>query len=68
MNYLKLFIFFSILCFCSKIDAQDKAGDEALGTKKYDDYKTPEFCGASCHVDIYQQWKQVIMSQAYTHQ
>ncbi|GIK21778.1 MAG: multiheme c-type cytochrome [Ignavibacterium sp.] len=67
MNYLKLFIFFSILCFCSKIAAQDKAGDEALGTKEYDDYKTPEFCGASCHVDIYQQWKQAMMSQAYTH-
>ncbi|MCK7517300.1 MAG: hypothetical protein MZV64_06030 [Ignavibacteriales bacterium] len=28
---------------------------------------TPEFCGTSCHTDFYQQWKQAMMSQAYTH-
>lgn len=44
-----------------------KAGDEALGTRKYADYEKPEVCGASCHVDFYQQWKQAMMSQAYTH-
>ncbi|MCB0732591.1 MAG: hypothetical protein KDC88_16325, partial [Ignavibacteriae bacterium] len=27
----------------------------------------PKFCGASCHVDFYQQWTQAMMSQAYTH-
>lgn len=34
----------------------------------YDDFKTPNFCGASCHTDFYQQWKQAMMSQAYTHE
>ena len=42
------------------------AGDAALGTRSYDDYEKPEVCG-SCHVDFYQQWRQAMMSQAYTH-
>ncbi|MDH4271043.1 MAG: multiheme c-type cytochrome [Candidatus Aminicenantes bacterium] len=44
-----------------------KAGDAALGTRKYDDYQTPKFCGTSCHTDIFRQWEQAMMSQAYTH-
>ena len=44
-----------------------KVGDEALGTHKYDDFQKPGLCGTSCHVDIYQQWSQAMMSQAYTH-
>jgi hypothetical protein len=44
-----------------------KTGDEALGTRKYVDFQTPKFCGASCHTDFYQQWTQSMMSQAYTH-
>ena len=44
-----------------------KTGDEALGTRKYSDFQTPQFCGTSCHGDIYQQWQQAMMSQAYTH-
>lgn len=44
-----------------------KAGGELLGAFKYDDFKTPEFCGTSCHKDFYQQWKQAMMSQSYTH-
>lgn len=47
--------------------AQTKAGADALGTRSYDEYKTPQYCGSSCHVDIYQQWKQAMMSKAYTH-
>ncbi|MFZ5433571.1 MAG: multiheme c-type cytochrome, partial [Calditrichota bacterium] len=47
--------------------AQPKAGDAALGTRAYKDYDTPETCGTSCHVDFYQQWRQAMMSQAYTH-
>ncbi len=39
-----------------------------LGTLKYDDFKTPQYCGSSCHTDFYQQWKQAMMSQAYTHE
>ena len=42
------------------------AGEEALGTKSYDQYEKPAVC-KSCHTDIYQQWTQAMMSQAYTH-
>jgi len=35
---------------------------------KYDDFKTPEYCGSACHTDIYQQWKQSLMAKAYTHE
>ena len=44
-----------------------KAGDQALGTRKYGDYQTPQFCGTSCHGDIYRQWQNAMMSRAYTH-
>lgn len=44
-----------------------KVGDDALGTREYKDFQKPLLCGASCHVDIYQQWRQAMMSQAYTH-
>ncbi len=40
----------------------------ALGTLTYNDFKKPEYCGTSCHTDFYQQWKQSMMSQAYTHE
>ena len=46
--------------------AAGPSGDAALGTRSYDDYEKPEVC-ASCHDDFYQQWKQAMMSQAYTH-
>lgn len=41
-------------------------GDHAKGTKRYDQYEKPETC-RSCHTDIYEQWTQSMMSQAYTH-
>jgi hypothetical protein len=44
-----------------------KSGEAALATRKYSEYQTPQFCGTSCHGDIYQQWRQAMMSQAYTH-
>lgn len=47
--------------------SQTKAGAEALGSRKYEDYQTPQFCGTSCHTDIYAQWKQSMMAQSYTH-
>lgn len=37
------------------------------GELTYKDFKTPKFCGSACHADFYQQWKQAMMSQAYTH-
>ena len=61
-----IFIFFLILPY-SSIAQEVKAGGDALGTKSYDDFSKPEFCGTSCHKDFYQQWRQAMMSQAYTH-
>jgi hypothetical protein len=60
-------IVFSFLLLAMAYGIDIKVGDEALGTRKYKDFQKPLLCGASCHVDIYQQWKQAMMSQAYTH-
>ncbi len=61
--------FVFILVFFQGLNSQGKikAGDEALGTRQYDDFQTPGFCGISCHTDFFEQWKQAMMSQAYTH-
>ncbi|MGQ9644850.1 MAG: multiheme c-type cytochrome [Ignavibacterium sp.] len=63
----KLFIISFMLIFYVINIYSQKAGNELLGAFKYDDFKTPEYCGASCHNDFYQQWKQAMMSQAFTH-
>jgi hypothetical protein len=42
------------------------AGEAALGTRDYDDFEKPQVC-QSCHNDFYWQWRQAMMSQAYTH-
>ena len=68
---MKIILLFNSIIFLlssSIVNAQIKAGAEALGTQSYDNYQTPEFCGTSCHTDFYQQWKQAMMSQAYTHE
>ena len=60
---LTLILFFNLTI----IPAQEApAGDALLGTGSYDQFERPEVCG-SCHVDFYQQWRQAMMSQAYTH-
>jgi NapC/NirT cytochrome c family, N-terminal region/Cytochrome c554 and c-prime len=51
----------------ANLPAQNKAGEQALGTRQYDQYKKPKFCGTSCHVDFYRQWQQEMHSQAYVH-
>lgn len=38
-----------------------------MGEFKYKDFQKPEYCGTSCHTDIYQQWRQAMMSEAFTH-
>lgn len=58
---LSLCILFSV-----SLNAQDPAGGDAFNTKTYDQYEKPEAC-KSCHVDIFYQWEQAMMSQAYTH-
>ncbi len=36
------------------------------GNHRYSDFETPETCG-QCHKEIYREWKQTMMAQAYTH-
>jgi hypothetical protein len=58
----------SLLLFTAATYAQNtKAGDEALGIFKYENFEKPDVCGSSCHTDFYQQWSQAMMSQCYTH-
>ena len=65
---LSIVLVFAVVFFLGLTTAQaPKAGDAALGTRKYGDYQTPQFCGTACHTDIYRQWQQAMMSQAYTH-
>ncbi len=62
----KLTISFAIVLFIGLfigLSASDK-----IGKYDYDDFQTPEYCGASCHNDFYGQWKNAMMSQAYTHE
>ena len=58
---------FTCLAFPQAGAQTPKSGDEALGTRAYEDFERPDFCGTACHVDFYQQWSQAMMSQAYTH-
>ncbi len=43
-----------------------KGGDEALGLYRYESFERPVTC-RQCHADIYEQWAQSMMAQAYTH-
>ncbi|GAB4289252.1 MAG: multiheme c-type cytochrome [Ignavibacteriaceae bacterium] len=64
---MKTTLFLIVLFFTTLASAQIKTGEEAEGTRSYGDYQRPELCGSSCHNDFYQQWRQAMMSQAYTH-
>jgi hypothetical protein len=57
-----------IICiFLGFVIASDTpSGEHALGSRTYADYEKPEVC-QSCHTNIYQQWRQAMMSQAFTH-
>jgi len=46
--------------------AQEKAGEAARGIYNYEDFEEPAVC-KTCHIDLYQQWDQAMMSKAYTH-
>jgi len=67
LTAVTIFVCAMLIVFAPAAARQVKAGDEALGTKKYEEFEKPEFCGTSCHVDFYQQWEQAMMSRAYTH-
>ncbi|MBN1464520.1 hypothetical protein JXA02_02075 [candidate division KSB1 bacterium] len=56
-----------LLILAASLSAQELlSGEAALGSKEYDQFEKPETC-YSCHVDIYMQWQQAMMSQSYTH-
>jgi len=63
---LKYFRLVPILVLSVCIFAAGVIGNQQK-PKKYDDYERPLYCGTSCHTDFYQQWKQAMMSQSYTH-
>jgi len=63
----KVCAIFIFCCFATLLYSEEKpAGEDAKGTKKYEQFEKPQAC-QSCHTDIYQQWTQAMMSQAYTH-
>ena len=47
-------------------NAWPESGDALKGMYEYDDFMKPDKC-LTCHVEIYRQWEQAMMSQAYTH-
>ncbi|HOX87327.1 MAG TPA: multiheme c-type cytochrome [bacterium] len=60
-------LFLAMLVVADVIFAQElPAGAAKLGTHRYDEFEKPEAC-KSCHIDIYFQWQQAMMSEAYTH-
>jgi len=65
MKHYPVILLLSLVSFLSA--QEKKAGDEALGTRTYEDFERPTTCGRACHTDFYQQWSQAMMSQAYTH-
>ena len=46
--------------------ASEPYGEELRGTGSYDDYERPASC-RQCHTDMYYQWKQSMMGNAFIH-
>jgi hypothetical protein len=66
---LSLSLLLSITFFYQvEIFSQAKSAANSFGLIPYSSFKTPEYCGTSCHTDFYFQWRQSMMSQAYTHE
>ncbi|MDZ7859375.1 MAG: multiheme c-type cytochrome [Candidatus Krumholzibacteriota bacterium] len=63
---MKKIIFPSILLCAVLVYCQLMGGEEAKGSRSYDDYEKPKTC-ASCHTSIYRQWRNAMMSQSFTH-
>ena len=51
-----------VLC----VSATEPYGEELRGTRSYDDYERPTSC-RQCHTDMYYQWKQSMMGNAFIH-
>ena len=56
-----------VLALTIMLAAGTLSADPKLGSRSYDDYDRPAYCGTSCHTDFYRQWQQAMMSQAYIH-
>jgi len=63
-SFLLFFLLFPVTVCAQNI----KGGEDAKGIFKYEDFQKPQECGSSCHIDFYAQWKQMMMSQCYTHE
>jgi hypothetical protein len=63
---MKSYLFFPLLFLFAALCFAQKGGEEAKGSLPYDKFEKPAVC-QSCHTDIYQEWTQAMMSQAYTH-
>jgi len=61
--YTNWFLFVILFFLPSFTNAQNSG---SMGTRKYKDFERPRAC-ASCHRDFFQQYRQAMMSQAYTH-
>ena len=66
MNKILITVIFFIPLIDSVFPQEIPSGDAAKGTKSYDQFEKSEAC-KSCHIDIYEQWTQAMMSQSYTH-
>lgn len=67
MRFKKLFSTGALMFLCISLVSLPDNPDKRFGAYKYEDFKTPEYCGTSCHIDFYRQWKQAMMSQAFIH-
>lgn len=66
-KYLFIGVLSIVLLSLGAVFIQDQfAGEEMRGKYSYDNFKKPTVC-RNCHVEIYEQWSQSMMSQAYTH-
>ncbi len=66
MKRIALSILLAPALLAAPAPVEAASGGAALGAHPYDSYETPEACG-SCHTDFYEQWRQAMMSQCYTH-
>ncbi|MCF8331045.1 MAG: cytochrome c family protein [Bacteroidales bacterium] len=63
---LKPILFFSALLILITSFVASEVRKDQFGEFKYDDFDKPGKC-KTCHNAFYQQWKQSMMSKAYTH-
>ena len=63
----RMLILGAALAMAGVVIVHTAGADPKLGSRSYDDYDRPAYCGTSCHTDFYRQWQQAMMSQAYVH-